>query len=231
MQTRVLIVEDHRALAENLAEFLGEEDYALDFAADGLSALHLLASNSYDVIVLDEMLPGVSGFEICRRIREDLRQTTPVIFMTARHTLADKEEGFTSGADDYLVKPFALRELQLRVDALARRERTEAGVLRAAGLRYDPGTLRAELPGVGAVALSGVASTIFEQLIRAHPRFVSHEDLSKAVWGTDDGDPHALRTHVYGLRRTLQSAFGASLIATVHGRGYRLELPEEAARR
>src|SRR5690554_1092613 len=91
---RILIVEDQSALADNLLEFLGEERYTLDFAADGLTALHLLATQSYDVVVLDVMLPGLSGFEICKRIRRDLNCSSPVIFMTARGSLSDKEEGF-----------------------------------------------------------------------------------------------------------------------------------------
>lgn len=110
---RLLIVEDQVDLAENLFEFLGEDRYELDFAADGLTALHLLATNAYDVIVLDLMLPGVSGFQICKRVREDLECDTPIIMVTARSALQDKEQGFAHGADDYLVKPFELRELQL----------------------------------------------------------------------------------------------------------------------
>ena len=117
----ILIVEDQKDLAENLFEFLGDDRYTLDYAADGLTALHLLATQTYDVIVLDLMLPGVDGFEICRRIRQDLQCQKPVILMTALSSLADKEKGFNCGADDYLVKPFELKELQLRIDALHRR--------------------------------------------------------------------------------------------------------------
>ena len=229
MYTRVLIVEDETALAENLLEFLGEERYALDFAANGLTALHLLATNEYDVIVLDIMLPGPSGFEICQRIRNDLQCSSPVIFMTARGSLPDKEEGFALGGDDYLVKPFALRELQLRIDALARRRTAGQGVLAAGPLRYDPGTLEATFQGLGSVELSGVSSRIFELLMKTYPRFVPHDVMSNAIWGTDEGDAHALRTHVYALRKTLKAAFGRSVIKTVHGRGYRLELPEATA--
>lgn len=226
MHTRVLIVEDQTALAENLMEFLGEDRYALDFASDGLTALHLLANHFYDVVVLDVMLPGLSGFEICARVRSDLRRQTPIIFMTAKGSLADKEEGFRLGGDDYLVKPFALRELQLRIDALARRATGSSQTLQAGPLLYDPETLELRCQNLGSIILSGTSSRILEVLVRKHPRFVSHEDLSNVVWGTDSGDTHTLRTHVYALRKTLQSAFGESMIGTVHGRGYRLELPE-----
>lgn len=227
MTTRVLIVEDQSALAANLEEFFDEKRYTLDFAADGLTALHLLATQAYDVVVLDVMLPGVNGFEICRRIREDLGSTVPVIFMTARGDLSDKEEGFSLGGDDYLVKPFALRELQLRIDALTRREgASRDGALHAGAVSYDPGTLMARLDGHGEVMLGGTAARIFEQLVRSHPRIVTHEMLNRSIWGTDEGDAHTLRTHIYVLRRTLESGLGASLVDTVHGRGYRLKLPE-----
>src|SRR3546814_19250349 len=107
---RMLIIEDHAGLATNLLEFFEDKRYILDFASDGLTALHLVATNEYDVIVLDVMLPGLSGFEICRRIRNDLRSPTPVIIMTSKDQLRDKEAGFTVGADDYLVKPFHFRD-------------------------------------------------------------------------------------------------------------------------
>jgi len=229
-QLRLLIVEDHRALAENLYEFFGHSSrYVLDFAPDGLTALHLLATQSYDVIILDVMLPGVSGFEICRRLREDLGCQTPVILMTAKDQLPDKEQGFGAGADDYLVKPFDLKELQLRVEALARRRGpTRSVMVQIPGLSYDPGQLRVSCAGQGAFELSGTAAKLFEVLIRAYPDFVTYEGLSETVWGDREVDRHTLRTHVYALRKTLQDHCGMTLIKTLHGRGYRLLSPIEA---
>lgn len=226
---RILVVEDHKALAENLFEFFADSSrYILDYAADGLTALHLLASNRYDVVVLDVMLPGVSGFEICRRLRQDLNDATPVIMMTAKDQLPDKEEGFQAGTDDYLVKPFNLKELQLRVDALARRR---SGNLRAnlhiPGLVFDPGRLRVTGPDAGSLELSGVNAKIFEVLIRAYPDFVPYERLVEVVWGDREVDRHTLRTHVYALRKLLQDHFGLTLIKTMHGRGYCLLSPLE----
>lgn len=228
MQTRLLIVEDQTALAENLFEFLGEIRYTLDFAADGLTALHLLSSRTYDVVVLDVMLPGLTGFELCKRMRQDLKCSTPVIFMTAKGDLPDKEEGFELGCDDYLVKPFALRELQLRIDALSRRRTAGHTGLTAGALSYDPDTLQASYRGQHSVELSGTSCRILESLIRSYPKFVSHEELSNVIWGIDDGDTHTLRTHVYTLRKTLQKEFGQSMVRSIHGRGYRLELPHSA---
>jgi DNA-binding response OmpR family regulator len=224
---RLLIVEDQVDLAENLFEFLGEDFYSLDFAADGLTALHLLATQSYDVIVLDLMLPGVNGFDICRRIRHDLRCQTPIILMTSLSSLADKEKGFECGGDDYLVKPFELRELQLRIEALHRRQTPQKPVLQAGEVRFNPGTLEVELHGLK-TTLSGTSSRLFELLIRAYPNFLSHTALTDALWGGSrhgDAEGNSLRTHVYTLRKSLQSGLGAGLVKTIHGRGYRLEAP------
>ena len=223
---RLLIVEDQVDLAENLFEFLDEDRYILDFAADGLTALHLLATQSYDVIVLDLMLPGVNGYDICKRIRNDLQCQTPIILMTALSGLTDKEKGFDYGADDYLVKPFELRELQLRIDALHRRYAPKRPILTAGDIRFDPGTLEVELSGLKTV-LSGTPARLFELLVRAYPSFLSHEALSDALWGARHGEAegNSLRTHIYTLRKSLQAALGNGLVKTVHGRGYCLEVP------
>jgi DNA-binding response OmpR family regulator len=225
----MLIVEDHIALAENLFEFFGDQRYVLDFAADGLTALHLVSTNHYDVIVLDVMLPGLSGFELCRRIRNDIHCTTPVIMMTAKDQISDKMTGFSQGADDYLVKPFDLRELQLRVDALHRRQaHTEAPLLHVPGLTFNPGTLQVHTSDGQGLELSGTAARIFELLIRAYPNFISYEQLRDHVWGEREADMNTLRTHVYALRKQLQDCFGTPLIKTLHGRGYRLIPPAQS---
>lgn len=225
---RLLIVEDQMDLAENLFEFLGEERYTLDFAADGLTALHLLATQSYDVIVLDLMLPGVNGYDICKRIRQDLQCQTPVILMTALSALNDKEKGFDCGADDYLVKPFELRELQLRIEALHRRYAPQRPVLAAGDIRFDPGTLEVVLGG-SKIALSGTPARLFELLVRAYPSFLSHEALTDAVWGAHHGETegNSLRTHIYTLRKSLHAGLGSGMVKTIHGRGYCLEVPEK----
>ena len=228
---RLLIVEDQVDLAENLFEFLGEDRYSLDFAADGLTALHLLATQSYDVVVLDLMLPGVNGFDICRRIRQDLQCQTPIVLMTSLSALADKEKGFDCGADDYLVKPFELRELQLRIESLHRRHAPQKPVLQAGEIRFNPGTLEVELHGLK-TTLSGTSSRLFELLIRAYPNFLSHMAISDALWGGarhGDAEGNSLRTHVYTLRKSLQTGLGNGLIKTIHGRGYRLESPDDGS--
>jgi len=219
---RVLIVEDHRQLAENLYEYLGELKYDLDHAADGLTALHLLAINVYDVVILDIMLPGINGLTLCQRLRQDLESSVPIIMLTARDSIEDKTVAFSNGADDYLVKPFHMRELELRIQALCRRHRSEQDCLRAKDIRYYPGTLKVSLHDATEVTLSGYGATIFETLIKQYPGFVSYQEISCRLWGNEDGDPNTIRTHVYGLRKTLKQTFGQDFIRTLHGRGYSL---------
>ena len=228
-QLKILIVEDHKALAENLYEFFGQNPrYILDFAPDGLTALHLIAGHHYDIIILDVMLPGVSGFEICKRIRLDLKQSTPVILMTAKDLLEDKETGFGVGADDYLVKPFNLRELQLRVEALARRhDKNNAIVTSIPGISYNAATHSVLVNGYKPLELTGTSARIFEQLVNAYPDLVSYDQIAEAVWGDREVDRHTIRTHAYALRKLLQQQFGKPLIKTRHGLGYHLTAPGE----
>ncbi len=228
---RMLIVEDHAGLAANLLEFFDDKRYVLDFASDGLTALHLIATNNYDVIVLDVMLPGLSGFEICRRIRNDIHCSTPVIIMTSKDQLQDKEQGFTVGADDYLVKPFDLRELQLRVDALYRRKAgfSTTPEIRIPGISFDHGTFVVRTDNGDQLELSGTAARIFEELIKSYPKVLSYAEIQDTVWGEREVDMNTLRTHVYSLRKLLQDTFQYPMIKTIHGRGYRLLAPNKDA--
>ncbi|HHJ81196.1 MAG TPA: response regulator transcription factor [Candidatus Tenderia electrophaga] len=222
----VLFVEDHQALAENLAEFFDNDAYSSDFAADGLTALHLLASNHYDVVVLDVMLPGINGLKICEQIRTQLHSAVPVIMLTALDTIEDKVSGFSAGADDYLAKPFDMRELELRIQALSRRGKGRQERLIADDVIYHPGTLVIETTAGTSTMLSGHSATLFEALIRAYPNFVSYAALSNALWGNTDSDEHTIRTHIYTLRKQLSQAFGRTMIKSLYGRGYQLH-PDE----
>lgn len=219
-KTRMLVIEDNVALAENIFEFFDGMQYELDFASDGLTALHLLSVNRYDIIILDVMLPGLSGIEVCRRIRQDLRCTTPVIMVTAKDRLSDKEEGFNAGADDYLVKPFDLHELSLRIRARTRRHAQYGAVIRVGALAYDTELFEVFVDDKLVTTLTGRGARIFEVLLRAYPRPVSHEQLVEQVWAGRDAELNTVRTHVYALRKQLDESTGLSLIRTLHGRGY-----------
>jgi len=224
---RVLIVEDNSALMANISEYLEGGRYILDFAADGLVALHLVTTNDYDVIVMDVMLPGISGFSLCHRIRNDLHCATPIILMTAKDHIDDKITGFTQGADDYLVKPFNLKELAVRIDALYRRHHTGITRLRAGSVEFEPGTLRLRVGNSEAVQLSGMSAHLIEVLIRAWPSFVPHEQMTASLWGDKGVESNTLRTHIYTLRKFIQDRLDVNLVQTLHGRGYRLSPPDE----
>src|SRR5690606_31104515 len=167
-------------------------------------------------------------FEVCRRIRSDLQCATPIIMMTSKDQLEDKEQGFTVGADDYLVKPFNLRELQLRVDALFRRKAGYTGAeISIPGIRFNPGTFVVRTDSGKQLELSGIAARIFEELIKAYPGFLSYAQVQDRVWGEREVDMNTLRTHVYSLRKLLHDTFGYPMIKTMHGRGYRLLSPRQ----
>ncbi|MCP5015352.1 MAG: response regulator transcription factor [Ketobacter sp.] len=223
----ILFVEDHKALLDNLAEYFSEDRYDPDFASDGLTALHLLANNQYDVIVLDVILPGVNGIDICKRIRQDMTSNTPILLLTALDAIENKEAGYGAGADDYLAKPFDMRELQLRIESLARRSKTAATQLTADTLKFSPGTLVVSSVDGHSTELSGLSASLFELLIRNHPNFVSYEAISNQLWGLEDAGDHTIRTHVYMLRKTLKQVFGKSMIKALYGRGYQLDINQE----
>lgn len=226
----VLVVEDHNGLASNLAEYFDDSGYQLDFAPNGLTALHLLSSCDYDVVVLDIMLPGLSGIEICRRLRQDLNSATPVIMVTAKDQLQDKEEAFEAGADDYLIKPFELKELKLRIEALTRRNRKwlDDKVFSAGAIGFQPGTRQVFLDSQPVTRLNGTGARIFEQLIMSYPNILTYDQLVRTVWRDRGVDMNTIRTHVYALRKFLNENFDLNIIKTVHGTGYQLTPPGEA---
>ena len=223
----VLLVEDHRALAESIGAYLEAVDFVVDYAADGLTALHLAATQRYDAIVLDIGLPGVNGLEICRSLRRDARSSIPIIMLTARDQLDDKLSGFDAGADDYLVKPFAMPELEARIHAIVRRRSGGA----ATANRYVIGDLTldvaaAEVTRAGRrIRLSPKQFDILRLLMRESPHVVTREALERSLWGDDVPDSDALRSHLYNLRRLVDKGFDHELIETVPGMGLRIRTP------
>ena len=219
---RILLVEDNRDILANMADYLGLKGYTVDCAQDGLSGLHLAATAHYDLIVLDVMLPGLDGFTLCRRLREDARRDTPVIMLTARDQLDDRLQGFRSGADDYLLKPFALSELAARIEAVLRR--TQGGgrrELQVADLSYNLDTLEVNRAGK-ALKLNPIGLKLLAVLMQKSPHVVRRDVLEEAVWGDDCPDSDSLRSHVHQLRQVIDKPFAMPLLHTVHGVGYRL---------
>jgi DNA-binding response OmpR family regulator len=225
---RILIIEDHPDILANLYGFLEPKGHVLDSAANGYAGLSLASQHEYDAIVLDVMLPGLNGLELCQKLRADLNVATPVIMLTARDTLQDKVAGFDSGADDYLVKPFSLVELEVRLKALVRRAGGNVGgdaTLRVGDLTFNPQTHEAFRAGQP-VQLTKTGYTILRCLMKESPRIVSRAALEHAVWGEDRPDSDALRAHIHAVRQALDKPFPSPMLVTVPGVGFRLLAPD-----
>ena len=178
-----------------VGEFLERRGYSVDYAADG-DGLHLAVSNSYDVIVLDLMLPRLDGLEVCRKLRREAKKSTPLLMLTARDTLEDKLAGLEAGADDYLVKPFEVRELEARLRALIRRDRRQVSteVLTVGDMTLDTATLRLTRDGQE-LTVSPIGLKLLAILMRESPRVVSRRDIEREIWGDTLPDSDTLRSH------------------------------------
>ena len=208
--------------------FLEARGYTVDHAADGVTGLHLAVTEEYDVVVLDLMLPGMDGIEICRKLRNDARCDTPLLMLTARDTLDDKLTGLDAGADDYLVKPFAVQELEARVRALVRRGQGKitAETLQISDLIMDTATLEVRRAG-RTLTLTPIGLKLLAVLMRASPRVVSRRELEKEVWGDVLPDSDTLRSHLYNLRKIIDKPYPRPLLHTLHGSGYRMIAPDD----
>ncbi|MDO9322546.1 MAG: response regulator transcription factor [Pseudomonas sp.] len=219
---RILLVEDNRDILANLADFLELKGYSVDCAQDGLSGLHLAATEHYDLIVLDVMLPGLDGYTLCKRLREDARRDTPVIMLTARDQLDDRLQGFRAGADDYLLKPFAMSELVARIEAVLRRAQGGGRrCLEVGDLAYDLDTLEVTRGG-RLLKLNPVGLKLLAVLMQKSPHVLRRDVLEAALWGDNCPDSDSLRSHIHQLRQVIDKPFAHALLHTVHGVGYRL---------
>lgn len=219
----ILLIEDNRNISEMVGEYLEGHGFGVDYAADGLDGFRLASENSYDVIVLDLMLPRMDGIEVCRKLREETKKSTPVLMLTARDTLEDKVAGLSAGADDYLVKPFAIQELEARVRALIRRERRQvsAEILKVDDLVFDTASLRVTRGGQE-LQLSPIGLRLLAILMRESPRVISRRDIEREIWGDGLPDSDTLRSHLYNLRKTIDRDFDKPLLHTVQSAGYRI---------
>ncbi len=218
---RILLIEDQRDIAANIWDFLELRGFVMDHAADGANGLRMSLEGGYDVIILDLGLPKLDGIDLCRTLRR-AGHDTPVLMLTARDTLQDKLTGFAEGADDYVVKPFAMKELEARIRALYRRGRLQHGdLLRVADLVLDPVKFTVERAGQ-ILTLTRAGFALLETLMRKSPNLVRHNDLAHALWGDGAGDIATLHTHLSVLRATIDRPFKAHLLHTVHGFGYRI---------
>jgi two-component system OmpR family response regulator len=209
--TSLLLVEDDRKLVRALERGLAREGYAVDVAYSGEEALERVSGRTYDAVVLDVMLPGADGFEVCEVLRRGQR-TLPVLMLTARAEISDRIRGLDAGADDYLVKPFDFGELLARLRALSRRSQSERAPITEVGeLRLDPATRTVTRAGL-------------EVLARHDGHVVSRRQMLEQIWdGDDEGSPNVVDVYVGYLRRKLEDPSGRQLIRTVRGVGFMLE--------
>jgi two-component system, OmpR family, response regulator len=219
---RVLVVEDDPKLAALLERGLREEGVAVDVTGRGEDVAWMAGSTKYDALVLDVMLPGIDGFEICRRLRAD-GVTSPVLFLTARDAVEDRIAGLDGGGDDYLVKPFAFGELLARLRALVRRGPvTRPAVLETGGLRLDPATRRAWRDDEE-LELTSREFALLEALMRRPGEALSRFELLEHVWDSAyENRSNVIDVYVRYLRQKIDRPFGVASIETVRGHGYRL---------
>lgn len=220
---RLLMIEDHQDIAEMVISYLEKRGFAVDYAADGITGLHLAVTQNFDAIVLDLTLPGIDGLQVCEKIRNDAKKDTPIIMLTARDTLNDKVIGLDMGADDYLVKPFAIKELEARLNSMVRRNRKELTKeqLTIGPLTVDTSTLSVSRDQQELI-LTPIGFKILATLMRASPAVVSRNDLEKKVWGDILPDSDTLRSHIYNLRKIIDKPFDYPLLHTLQGTGYKV---------
>ena len=219
---RILLVEDNRRLNNSLRMSLVEDGYAVDPAFDGEEGQALAELTPYDAIILDIMLPRKDGIQVCRELRNN-RINTPILMLTARDTVEDRVLGLDSGADDYLVKPFAIQELRARLRALLRRESSDkTGLLTVHDLVLDPAEHRVERAGKP-IALTAKEFALLEYLMRNTNRLITREMAESHIWDYDfSSTSNVVDVYIRRLRRKIDDPFELKLLETVRGAGYRL---------
>lgn len=224
---RFLIIEDNPDIAGNIGDYLELQGHIVDFASDGVMGLTLATEHTFDAIILDINMPRMDGFEVCRRLRDEHQLDTPVLMLTARGSLADKATGFQLGAWDYLVKPFELKELMMRLDALKLRQApNRSRTLEVGNLRLNLDAWQATREG-NVLNLHRASLRILEMLMRASPNAVARQDMEFFLWGDHPPSSDPLRSHMYELRRELDRPFDYKMLRTMRGIGFALR-PEMA---
>jgi len=219
----ILVIEDNPDILANIVDYLEDQGYLIDPAQDGISGLHFAVTRSYDLIILDLMLPGIDGLTLCQRLRDEAQLQTPIIMLTARDTLDDKLLGFSAGADDYLIKPFSLAELEARIKAIIKRSQTSRhhALLSVADLTFNTQTFEVQRQQQ-IITLNPIALKLLEALMRASPHVLKREQLEIEIWGDNPCDSDALKTHIHHLRQAIDKPFEQPLLKTIRKIGYRL---------
>ncbi len=220
---KVLIVEDDSSIVANLYDYLEADGYEVDVASNGNAGLQMALAEPWDAILLDLSLPGMDGLTLCRTLRENAHRDTPVLMLTARDSLDDKLQGFVHGTDDYLVKPFSLKEVGARLGAMIKRYQGRVASMgfQFADVHLDPSTMTVERAG-HPVKLPPKCFHLLRILMQQPRRTFSRVELESEIWGEKLPDSDTLRTHVYTLRRALCGSGEPDIVETLHGVGYRL---------
>jgi heavy metal response regulator len=222
----VLLVEDEKNVAAFIKQGLEEDFYTVDVAEDGIDGYAMATSQTYDLIILDLMLPGIDGKEVCKRLRT-LGLKTPILMLTALNTVPDKVEGLESGADDYLTKPFSFSEMLARIRALMRRSADYGGDISLADLRIDLLSRRA-FRGDKEIMFTPKEFSLLEYLLRNKTRVVSRTQIIENVWGYDfDPNTNLVDVHIKSLREKIDKDSDQKLIHTVRGVGYVLKVEHD----
>lgn len=216
----ILVIEDNQDLAANITEFLSKRGHEVDYAMDGVTGLHLALNLPLDIIILDIMLPKIDGISLCKRYREEAEEQVPIIMLTARDTVDDKLLGFSAGADDYLVKPFSLLELEARIQALKRRHEPTSKLLRAGKLHVDTGTRTVTIDGEN-IYLNKTCFRLLVILLQESPNYVTRKEIEQQLWGDFPPGSDVMRSHIYTLRKALDRNSDRSYIETARGIGFR----------
>jgi two-component system OmpR family response regulator len=222
---RILFAEDEPTLREFVTRGLTEAGYAVDAFADGEEAWLAASTVPYDVAILDVNLPGIDGFELCRRIRSTPAEGPAILFLTARDAIDDRVTGLDLGAEDYLVKPFAFAELLARIRSLLRRGPGTAAVLAVGDLVLDPSARKVSVAG-SPINLTAKEFAVLEYLMRNAGRVVTKAMIAEHVWNFDLGaESNFIEVYIYALRKKIDAPYGGQLIQTVRGAGYRIDAP------
>lgn len=215
---RTLIVEDDHDLASAVIDYFAFEDIHCDHVSNGVACLQMIEKNHYDVIILDINLPRMDGFAICEKLRLQGIET-PIIMLTALDSLDDKLEGFSRGADDYLIKPFAMEELIARTISLSKRRSAKNTTLSIADLTIDVQKKTVNRAG-NSVVLSPICFKILEVLMRESPNLVTREQLMFKIWGEEQPGSNSLKVHIFNLRQRVEQGHQKKLIQTIAKQGF-----------
>ncbi len=223
---KIILVEDNSTIASQVVGFFEGLGWAVDYAANGNQGIDLASVAVFDVMILDLNLPDIDGLEVCRRLKSSLDYNLPVLMLTARDAYQDKASGYGRGADDYVTKPFDLRELRLRCEALARRQDLHRSAqLKLGDLSLSVKSQEAQRDGIP-LKLTSIGFRILQELVEAYPEPVTRTQLIHKLWGDDPPDSDALRSHVYSLRAALDKPFSSAMLKTLPNLGYRLVCDE-----